>query len=214
MKIKQSDATMETVANKPVRLALFGGSFDPVHCAHLEVAHCALEQASLDCVVFIPASQSPLKHKPFAKDVERLQMLRLALQGEVKFKLDTFEIGQTGSSFTIDTVDHFRELYGGAELFWIIGEDQLAQLDKWHRIDELVQKINFLVYPRLGSRLTDEVPINELRYQVLKAEKMPVSSTEIRERCEKRLPLRGLVPDSVEAFIYKQGLYKKEIKHT
>ena len=210
MNAKQPDVSIESAANESMRFALFGGSFDPVHCAHLKVAYCALEQSGVDSVIFIPASRSPLKHKPFAGDADRLQMLRLALQNEIRFELNTFEIGQDRSSFTIDTVDHFRELYGDAKLFWIIGEDQFAHLDKWHRIHELAKKIVFLVYPRLGDHLRVKEPINGLHYNLLKAKTMPVSSTEVRERCEKGLDLRGLVPDSVEAFIHKQGLYKKD----
>ena len=129
METKKADARIKSAVNKPARLALFGGSFDPVHRAHLKVAHCALQQACVDRVVFIPASRSPLKHKPFAEDVDRLQMLRLALKGEAGIGLDMFEIGQKGTSFTIDTVDHFRALYKNAELFWIIGQDQLSVED-------------------------------------------------------------------------------------
>lgn len=209
MNARRTNIKIKNAANKPVRLALFGGSFDPVHCAHLKVAYCALEQSGVDRVIFIPSSRSPLKHKPLAGDGDRLQMLRLALQDETRFELNTFEIVQDKSSFTIDTVDHFRKFYGNAELFWIIGEDQFAHLNKWHRIHELAKKIVFLVYPRLENHLRIKEPINGLHYNLLKAKTMPISSTEIRERCEKGLDLRGLVPDSVEAFIYKQGLYRK-----
>ncbi len=209
MKAKQTDARIKNAVHEPARLALFGGSFDPVHCGHLEIGNCALQQTGADCVVFIPAYRSPMKHRPFANDADRMQMLRLALQDEIRFELNTFEVEQSGYSFTINTVDHFRELYCDAELFWIIGEDQFTSLNKWHRIDELMKKITFLVYPRLAGQRMFEQTIHGLRYQLLKADTIPVSSTEIRERCGKERPLSGLVPDSVEAFIYKKGLYKK-----
>lgn len=209
MNARQTDARIKNAIYEPARLALFGGSFDPVHCGHLEVANCALQQAGADRVIFIPACRSPMKHSPFASDADRMEMLRLALQGEARFELNTFEVEQSGDSFTINTVDHFRERYCDAELFWIIGEDQFTSLNKWRRIDELVKKIIFLVYPRLENHRMVEHTIHGLRYQLLEANTIPVSSTEVRERCEKERPLSGLVPDSVEAFIYKKGLYKK-----
>lgn len=193
----------------PMRIALFGGSFDPVHCAHLELARSVLQQTDANRVIFIPASRSPLKHEPLARDADRLQMLRLAIRGEVGFELNTFEIEQSGKSFTIDTVDHFRELYEGASLYWIIGEDQFFYLDQWRRIDDLAKKVTFLVYPRLEKHRAVEKPVNGLYYQFLKADRMPVSSTEIRERCKRGLSLDDLVPDLVEAFIHENGLYKE-----
>jgi nicotinate-nucleotide adenylyltransferase len=213
MKTKKTDARIKNAANTTDRLALFGGSFDPVHCAHLEVAHCALQQAGVDRVIFIPAAQSPLKRKPFARDADRLQMLRLALENEARFELETFEIERSGSSFTIDTVDYFIGQYGyAAELFWIIGEDQYDHLWKWYRIDELVKKVVFLVYPRLESHRNPEKAVDSVRYQLLKAKTISISSTEVRKRREQGLRLNGLVPESVEAFICKKGLYKGEIK--
>lgn len=196
----------------PSRIALFGGSFDPVHCAHLKVAYCALEQMGLDKVIFVPASQSPLKRKPFSKDFERLEMLRLALKDEVKFELSPYEIERKELSFTINTVEHFRDNYSSARLFLIIGEDQFAQLSRWYRINDLAKKVIFLVYPRLISDDSAETPVSGLRYQRLKSEIMSENSTEIRERCQKGLPLSGRVPDLVEAFIFEQGLYKEAIK--
>lgn len=196
-------------AGEPGRIALFGGSFDPVHCAHLKVAHCALEQAGLNRVVFLPASQSPLKRRPFSEDAARLKMLRLALRDENRFGLSTYEIEQNKVNYTVDTIDHFRELYSSAELFWIIGEDQFAQLDKWRRIDELVEKVVFLVYPRGKRKKVARKPVEGLRYHALEAKTMSVSSTKVRECCKKGLPIAGLVPGSVEAFICEQGLYRE-----
>lgn len=191
------------------RIALYGGSFDPVHCAHLKVAHCALEQTKLDRVIFIPASQSPLKQRPFSRDADRLHMLQLALGDQIKFELDTYEIEKSGTNYTIDTVDHFQTLYRNSDLHWIIGEDQFNQLDKWYCINELVNKVIFLVCPRYSSNFRSVNLIDGLRYRVLKTEIMTESSTEIRERVGKGLSLSGLVPTSVEAFIYEKGLYKK-----
>ena len=196
------------IEGRPIRLALYGGAFDPVHSAHLRVARYALEQAQLDRVVFIPAAQSPLKaHAALSSDTERLQMLRLALEGERQFDLDAHEIERGGVSYTIDTVRFFRERFAGAELFWIIGGDQFEQLHDWRSIDELVGLVSFLVLERSGADMLRSAPIPGLRYQVIKAPMMAESSSEIRARCAAGDSLDGLVPDAVQAFISEQELY-------
>ncbi len=196
------------IEERPIRLALYGGAFDPVHSAHLRVARYALEQAQLDRVVFIPAAQSPLKaHAVLSSDAERLQMLRLALQGERQFELDAHEIERGGVSYTIDTVRFFRERFADAELFWIIGGDQFEQLHEWRSIDRLVELVSFLVLARPGADLVRSAPVAGLRYQVIQAPLMGESSSEIRARCAAGDSLDGLVPDAVQAFISEQELY-------
>ena len=195
--------------HRPARFALYGGAFDPVHCAHLRVARYALEQARLDRVVFIPAAQSPLKvHSPLSNDAARLEMLRLALSEEARFELNTSELDRGGVSYTIDTVRHFCECHGDAELFWIIGADQFEQLHRWYCINELAGLVTFLVLARPGADLIGSAPIPGLRYQVIDAPLMSDSSSEIRARCKEGRSLQGLVPDAVQAFISEQELYR------
>ena len=190
------------------RCALYGGAFDPVHRAHLQVARYALEQAQLDRVVFIPAAQSPLKaHAPLTDAAARLQMLSLALQGEACFELDESEIERGGLSYTIDTVRHFSAGHPDTELYWIIGADQFEQLDRWHRIEELIERVTFLVFARPGSHLEASAEIPSLRYQVIDAPLMSDSSSAIRQCCREGRSLEGLVPDAVQAFISEQELY-------
>ena len=194
--------------SRPARLALYGGAFDPVHSAHLRVARYALEQAQLDRVVFIPAAQSPLKaHAALSSDAARLQMLRLAIEQEAGFEVDAHEIERGGVSYTIDTVRYFCERFENAELFWIIGGDQFEQLHHWRSIDELAKFVTFLVLERPGADLRSSELVEELRYQVVEAPMMGESSSEIRARCEAGLPIDGLVPSAVQAFISEQELY-------
>jgi nicotinate-nucleotide adenylyltransferase len=196
------------IEGRPIRLALYGGAFDPVHTAHLRVARYALEQAQLDRVLFIPAAQSPLKaHGALSSDDERLQMLRLALQGTDPFDLDAHEIERGGISYTIDTVRYFRERFANAELFWIVGGDQFEQLHEWRSIDALAKLVSFLVLARPGADLLAAAPIPELRYQVIQAPMMGESSSEIRARCAAGASLDGWVPDAVQAFISQRELY-------
>ena len=190
------------------RCALYGGSFDPVHRAHLQVARYALEQAQLDRVVFIPAAQSPLKaHAPLTDAAVRLQMLSLALQGEACFELDESEVERGGLSYTIDTVRHFSAGHPDTELYWIVGADQFEQLDRWYQIEELAERVTFLVLARPGSHSGASSLIPHLRYQMIKAPLMSDSSSEIRVRCREGRSLQGLVPSAVQAFIFEQELY-------
>jgi nicotinate-nucleotide adenylyltransferase len=195
----------------PERFALYGGAFDPVHCAHLKVARYALEQAQLDRVVFIPAAQSPLKaHAPQTGTAARLQMLRLALMGEASFELNTYEVERGGLSYTVDTVRHFRESHTDAELYWIIGADQFEQLHRWSHVEKLAQMVTFLVLERPGANLRVSVAVPQLRYQIIHAPLMDVSSSEIRMLCRTGRSIEGLVPSAVQAFILEQELYTKE----
>lgn len=194
-------------AIKKPRIALYGGAFDPVHRAHLEVARAARSQASLDEVVFVPAAQSPLKaHGPVAGDAERLKMLELALAGEAGFAVDDSELKRGGVSYTVDTLRGFKERAPDAELFWIIGSDQFTQLDRWHAIEELAQLIVFLVLARPGYDLSPPMA-PKLSWEKIEAPLMQESSTLIRERISKGQSIEGLLPKSVEAFIQEEGLY-------
>lgn len=190
-------------------IALYGGAFDPVHCAHLKIAQLALSSDLVKEVVFIPASQSPLKvHGPAVSDEERLKMLDLSTDGEPQMRVDDFELRKGGMSYSVQTAQHFREHYADERLFWIMGADQFEQLDRWRAIDELTQLVEFLVFARPGSSL--ELPDlgERLRYQVLDAPLMPQSSTEIRRRLAEGETLGDWLPVAVEAFISQHGLYK------
>lgn len=189
------------------RIALYGGAFDPVHRAHLEAARAARRQASLEKVIFIPAAHSPLKaHGPLAGDADRLKMLELATAGEADFIVDDSELRRGGMSYTVDTVRGFKKREPEAELFWIIGGDQLAQLDRWQAIDDLVRLVTFLVLARPGYKLSAPA-VSGLAWTQIEAPLMQESSTLVRERLSLGKSLDGLLPRTVEAFIRKKGLY-------
>lgn len=191
------------------RIALYGGAFDPVHNAHLEVARRAVRQAHLDQLIFIPSAQSPLKtHKPHVSDAERLQMLDLVAREDAAFCVDPFEIEKGGVSYSFETVRHFQSAYPGAELFWIIGADQFEQLADWKRIEALAAAVQFLVFARPGYQRV-EPGIAGLNYCLLEAPLMAESSSEIRQRCLAGEPITTYLPKAVEAFILSRGLYSK-----
>ncbi len=193
---------------QPQRLGFYGGSFDPVHLGHLIVAQDAFEQAKLDRLFLVPTAQSPLKDKaPRATDQQRLEMLRLALEDRKDFELLPDEVERAGVSYTIDTVERLRERWPAAELFWIIGADQVEQLPDWHRIDELITQVCFICVSRPGYSLTVPSGIPEDRLVHLAERQIPISSTEIRQHCAEGKPVDFFLPPAVTAYIQKYELY-------
>lgn len=188
------------------RIALFGGSFDPVHMGHLLVAQAAREELGLARLFFIPAAQSPFKpdRKPTAPN-ERLRLLRLALAGKPWCEVDEQEIKRGGVSYTIDTARDYHRRFQDAELLYLIGADNVAQLPKWRESAELARLVEFVVIPRPGQ--TDVPFPAPFRGRALKGFPLGVSSSQIRERIKAGAPIDHLVPAAVSEAIRNNRLY-------
>jgi nicotinate-nucleotide adenylyltransferase len=190
---------------RPLRLGVYGGTFDPIHLGHLLLARDALEQSSLDAVLFVPCAQSPHKGgKPRTLDRQRLTMLRLALRGEPRFWLSRCELERAAPSYAIDTAREIQESFPKAQLFWLIGADQLARLHEWEHWDELKREVKFLLLQR-GDETLKGTPGPVL--SLPRPRRIDISATEIRHRVKSRLPIDHLVPAPVGAYIKRQGLY-------
>ena len=188
-------------------IALYGGSFDPVHEAHLEVARTALENCDLDAVIFIPAAQSPLKKgATLVEDADRVEMLRLATTDEPRFDVDTCEVERGGTSYTVDTVKAFKASHEGSRLHWIIGADQFELLPQWRCIEEIATLITFIVIRRPGHSIVESA-VKGLRFVTIDAPLMPHSSSKIRASIAEGRSVVDLLPPAVEAFISSRGLY-------
>lgn len=189
-----------------MRLALYGGSFDPIHLGHLLVATAALQEFQLDFLSFVPVAQSPFKpeRKP-APARFRLRWLRLALAGQTKCRVDDLEIRRGGVSFTIDTVRHYRQRFPQASLFCLIGEDHVSQLPKWREAEELARSAEFILVPRPGASFTEVPPGFSIHR--LRGHPLALSSSEIRARVQAGLPIEHLVPESVAHDLLENRLY-------
>lgn len=191
--------------------ALFGGSFDPIHCGHIAVAQSVLNLETIDEVVFIPNAVSPLKsHNPLATNNERKEMIHNAIQGIEGFILDDSELERGGISYTIDTVEAYREK-DNSDLYFIMGADQFYQLPDWHRAEDLIKELKFLIYPREGYSIA-AAPLasnKAIAYEVLNLPYWNMSSTKIRKLCEQGESIEKLVPQSVEGVIDKYQIYQK-----
>lgn len=187
------------------RIAIYGGTFDPVHHAHLILARDALETLRLDKVIFVPAAISPLKKAaPVASGELRLAMLRAAIKGEPKFAADDCELRRSPPSYTIDTVEEVQRRNSGTGIYCLIGEDNVARLTKWHRFIDLTKMVHFVVLDRTGQRANHSYPVID--------RKMDISATEIRGRVASGRSIRYLVPAAVEEIIRREKLYLEQSK--
>lgn len=188
------------------RLAIFGGSFDPVHLGHLLVARAALEELRLDRVFFVPAARSPFKPESEpAPAHERLCMLRLALAGMAECSVDDQEVLRGGVSYTIETVRRYVSDYPEAELFWVIGADHLPGLPRWRDAELLARHLQFVVVPRPSAEAL-QMPA-PFRGVYLRGFPLSLSSSEIRQRVREGRPIDFLTPYPVAEFIRKNRLY-------
>lgn len=195
------------------RIGLFGGSFDPVHNAHLTLAREACRALKLDKLIFIPAAQSPLKQStPGASSELRLAMLRAAIANSDKAEVSAWEIEHGGKSWSIRTVEYFEDAFPRAQFFWIFGADQLAQLDKWREAERLCRKVCFAAMCRDGDVLPDvpESLRGVAKVVPLKIGRIDLSSTEIRTKIAdgKIEELRNCVPGEVLSIICENNLYR------
>ncbi len=189
-----------------MKIGLFGGTFDPVHLGHLLVARAAREEAGLARLFFIPAAQSPFKPEAQpAPAAERLRWLRLALAGDTTAEVDDQEIRRGGLSYTIETVRAYARKLPQAELFYLIGADQTAQLHLWREAGELARLVQFLIIPRPGEVV--EKWAAPMRGRVLRGVPLGVSSSEIRARLKAGLTVAHLTPPAVAEALGNNRLY-------
>lgn len=189
-----------------MKLGLFGGSFDPVHLGHLLVAQAAVEELGLDKLFFIPAAQSPFKTENKIATAEiRLKLLRLALAGKTNCEIDEQEILRGGISYSIETLRDYAKRFPGAELFYLIGADNIAKLNEWREASELAKLAEFVAIPRPGEKAA-EFP-KPFRGKILKGFPIEISSSQIRARVKAGLPIENLVPPFVAEAIHNAKLY-------
>jgi nicotinate-nucleotide adenylyltransferase len=186
-----------------LKVGILGGTFDPPHYGHLLIANEVLSTLQLDEIWFMPNQEPPHKKKSESiKNEDRLKMLELAVCGNAAFRVETIELHRQGPSFTVDTMKMINEQYPDHQFFFIIGADMIEYLPKWHKIDELIELVQFVGVERpMYSSQTD--------YPVLYVDvpALDVSSSMIRDRVKKGKTVRYLLPDSVIHYIEEKHLY-------
>jgi nicotinate-nucleotide adenylyltransferase len=189
-----------------MRIGILGGTFNPIHIAHLILAEEALSKLKLDKLVFVPTYIPPHKNiEGNVKPKDRLKMVELAIGTNEAFSVSTVELDSKKKSYSIDTLKEFRRMYGkDAQLYFITGSDLLKDLFSWKNINEIFKMSKFVVAPRPGY------PVEEVPEQVETVVITPIeiSSEDIRKRIKESRSIRYLVPDSVRSYIAKHRLYK------
>ena len=212
-------------------IGLLGGTFDPIHCGHLDVARAALQALHLDKVLLIPSRTPPHRHAPHAKGPDRLAMVRLAIAHDPALEASTIELDAAGPSYTSTTLD--RLAAAGIDLStvcFIAGADVFAQIPTWHQYPDLLDRCHFAAVSRPG------LPVERLRTQLprlaarmisvdanqpwampaqasiflIDAPTAPVSSTDVRAHITRGASVTGFVPDAVAAYIDAHRLYFTE----
>lgn len=185
-----------------MRLGLYGGTFDPIHHGHLILARDAIEALKLDRLIFIPNTISPHKQNRVPAPAElRVEMVRAAIAGEAAFEVDDSELLREPPSYTIDTLVEIKNRFPNAEVFYLIGEDNIAELHTWRQIDEVTQLAQLVVLTRGVEKPAHLHP--EIKRRI------DISATEIRRRVADGQSIRYLVPDSVLKIIAHQKLYQE-----
>ncbi len=187
------------------RICLFGGTFDPIHTAHLQIAAEARSRYALDLILFVPAANPPHKDSETVTDFEdRFRMVEIACAGQPGFRVSRLEAG-VERSYTVDTLERCRhELTRSDKLFFLIGADAFAEISTWKRWQDVIRLVEFIVVSRPGVHYT--VP-DGARIHRLDEISLPVASTTIRARLAAGEPTPEL-PGPVRAYIEEKGLYR------
>jgi nicotinate-nucleotide adenylyltransferase len=197
-----------------VKVGILGGTFDPVHVAHLIIADRAREELALDSVLFMPAGEPWRKsHRTVSEGEHRLAMLKLAVEGNDAFGISDLELRRDGPTYTADTLEALAAERLDDAFWFIVGADALADLPNWREPERIVRHAVLAVAPRDAQEVNAmslNVPgIAPGRIVLFEAPRMAVSSSDVRDRVRAGRSIRYLVPDTVERYIRDHGLYRE-----
>ncbi len=208
------EAVAPPAAVVPGSLGVFGGTFDPIHNAHLAIAEEARETLGLQSVVFVPASAPPHKSDRDVTPAEhRLAMVEAAIAGNPRFGCTRAELDRPGLSYTVDTLEGYHGRGAAGLLWFILSADALAGFPTWKDPDRILDIARLAVMPRGGEPVIDErwvtahFPGREDRIRFLPGPRLPISGSVIRRRVAAGRSIRYLVPDAVARYIAEHRLY-------
>lgn len=201
------------------QIGILGGSFNPIHLGHINIAQIAMQELNLDRILFVPCKVSPFKTgaqpESFVEDLHRVRMIELSIEGFKQFELSEIELSRGGISYSYDTVAHFGSIYTQSHFFFIIGTDSLLTLSKWHKIETLLTLCDFVTVERPGFKeISLDIPgfSHEQSKDLIKnrivGRLLDISSSDIRERIATGESVAGLVDPRVEEYIQQNNLYE------
>lgn len=188
------------------KVGILGGTFNPPHIGHLMIADQVRDQLDLEKIWFLPSANPPhAKGKTTIEAEHRVEMVKRAIKGNDLFEIQLAEIQRGGKSYTVDTIKQLTEDYPEFDFYFIIGGDMVEDLPNWYKIDELMEKIQFVAVNRPGYSIESPYPVIWVDTPEVK-----ISSTTIREKQEQGCSIRYLVPERVKQYIEEKGLYKDD----
>ena len=200
------------------KAGILGGTFNPIHNGHIELAKKALKEFGLDHILFVPTGLPPHKSsKDLAPKKHRLQMVSEAIKGQKRFRLSKMEINRSGYSYAVDTFNKLQKRLGKkTRLFYVMGLDSINNILSWKKPLDLFKMCEFIVATRPGSKIKTfkrllkfpPLAINKNKISVIEL-KMDVSATDIRDRIKSGKPISKLVPAGVAKYIEQNSLYKE-----
>jgi nicotinate-nucleotide adenylyltransferase len=203
------------------KIALFGGTFDPIHLGHATVAADAVKQIGAEKIVFIPAKRSPLKgFLPKASDADRFQMIALAIADEKSFEVSDYELSKPAPSYTLETVGKFQKDFGSqTSIHWLVGADSIDDLMYWYKIVELIDACHLTTMYRAGCEppnfagfegLWGRRRVEKLQRDVVQTPLIDISSTDIRNRLAAGHDVAEMLHPAVADYIRGHRLYQSK----
>lgn len=198
------------------RIAVMGGTFDPIHYGHLVTAEAAMQEYSLERVLFIPSGRPPHKtDKQISSTEDRYLMTELATETNPRFFCSRIEIDRTGYTYTIDTIHELQVMYPETDIYFITGADAFSEIVTWKNAEELLNSCHFVAATRPGYSRKEAIPQIEAllnrhteRLHYLEVPALSISSSDIRERVRQGRTIKYLLPEAVETYILKHELYR------
>ena len=187
------------------KFAIFGGSFDPIHNGHLHLISSILDSRKFEKLIVIPAG-TPWQKEPRASKEDRLAMTRLGVTG-LKVEVNDCEVLRSGPSYAIETATQLRIQHPDAKFTWIIGSDALMNLATWHKFEELVKLVEFLVIKRPGHVIDASQVHAEVRWSAIEIAALEISATEVRAALASGGDVSHLIPKDVHRYITEKRLY-------
>ena len=200
-----------------MRVGILGGTFDPVHYAHLALAEEARTQLDLKLVIFLPAGQPPHKLcRIITPTHHRLTMLQLALKSNLHFVISRVDVDRLGPCYTADTLVLLQRKWGPeTEFYFIIGADSLLEMRTWYRPERIIELAHLAVAARPGhpfqlKRLEESMPGISQRVKVIRVPLLDISSTDLRRRLREGQSIKYYLPEDIEAYVVEHKLYQDQ----
>ena len=196
------------------KIGIMGGTFDPIHYAHLATAEFIRDKYNLDKIVFIPSGNPPHKNIDITNKYDRYNMVLLATANNKNFLVSNIEVERQSKTYTIDTLRELKQTYPSSEIYFITGADAICDIETWKDVADNFKLATFIAATRPGiSLLRAQEKIENLikKYNAkiisVYVPSLDISSTYIREQLKDRKSIRYLVPENVENYIYQNKLY-------